>query len=532
VELNRGWVFGTEPPEALGRAWDAAKREVAEGKSQRVPWEALIILTLEMDGDFLMPECSRTLCGAWERGEIDLDFLVDFAAIRLKNGGFEAIAIRFADRPLRDHLYIGRYECFLAQLIRCIAQRIDEENQVSSLRGKLLELLEPVGRWICHTPYPECRSSLLHALAAMRSCDPERVRPVIHDWINSKLGKPLEFSLGLSLLDPPPGELLIASDQVRTLVASAKKPEVRGTHFRRDLERWLVSWSRENAFDKPTLRELGEIVAHWMSEGACSPGFDWLSLAAKVEESPPLRGEVRKNLRNHDGSKPESLFAFVKTTLETMDGNAARRWKASRNGFLQELVPFAPLVDKEFLDFVKKAVDPGGLNLQGLDGAAQLLSALLSQAPETLRKQHEREWVERIEQLIGAGASGRGHLGGCVGSLSEKSKRTLQDNLLRVFGSRPPELAAEAVGWMAGTLNAAPEELPDLEECLVESIASDRREVSAASLEAVLGLVATRDGFGERHHRRLRRVRLAVEARGGYRRTSRFAEQLASLPGG
>lgn len=548
-ELVRGWIFGSTPPRALDRAWEAARQELesveAQGSPSHVPWVPLLVVTLALDGRWFENERQGLLLKAWQRGEVDAAFLLQYVRLRVEGRGFAAIHPRGAGVP-KPTPPIGHYEIRLAEVMAWLADLVGRESEDSLLRATCLDLVDPIQGWLDVSPYPEVRQRLLEALASMRLWDPAKTKNFLRKWIDLQLRsrKPGEDrpqseirqrgSLELVQLAPPrPGaELPVEPDQMRLLVAHASSSQARGTPFRRDLEEWLIGWSELDSLEEPVLEVLSEAVSGWLIEGAASNTFYWLRLASQVQKSPPLLQRVEERLQRETGRSDNTLFHFVHRWLEDIEKGSPERWKRYQDTSLLELAPFFPKTGEEFILFISRSVDPADLNADGCDGAARLLTLLIHGAPDTLLEERRERWLGQLEALIREGATGRGALGAAVEDLSLPVRQTLQDNLLRELErqatARPP---SEVIRWMQGTVENSSIELTDVEERLVAAVASTDLELAEAALTACIELSNDREEFAERNRTRLRRVRLSVEARGGHRRTSRFAELLARLPG-
>lgn len=538
-ELQRGWIFGSQPPKALAQAWEAARKEVASGGSGSVPWEALVVLTLPVDVARPLQERDELLLGAWERRELNVGFLIQYVALRLEGGGFGQVpglyeAGRSEDAP------IGLYEVRLAELVLWLVGRLDSERESSSLRDIMIKrLASPLVHWLEATSHPEVRSHLLDVVVRLRSWNPEAMRSLIRAFIQTEVEKAPYDALRLTELAPPSDDMLLEPVQLDLLLAQARRNEARGTGFRRDVAQWLIAWSSRGVLEDGTLATLAVALVSWLQEGAEGLHIDWISLAGRVQSSAPLRAAVEKRLAATVFSLVRDWLLELKNTSfqPSSAGQPIDRWEYSKDALLQELVAFASVVDGKLLRLVHDAVDSDDLTVDGREGASQLLAELLEQAPVNLRRRHKKGWIERLDRLIAQGATGRGLLGRWTPELSEATRQTLQDNLIRELErtdtARP---ADECVGWIHKTLEASTLELPDLEEALIETIASPYPAKAEAALTAVLALLEDK-GFPSRQRTRVRRVRLAVKARGGYRKTSRFAAGIERLqettePGG
>ena len=531
-ELQRGWIFGSRPPKALDRAWEAARKEVASGGAASVPWEALLVLTLPVDVARPLQDRDELLRGAWERCGVDAAFLIQYVALRLERGGFRQVPGLYEVERSED-APIGLYEVRLAELVLWLVERLDSEQESSSLRDIMTKrLASALVDWLEATTHPEVRSHLLDVVVRLRSWNPEAMRPLIQNFVQTEVEKTPYDALRLTELDPPSDDMLLEPEQLDLLLAQARRTEARGTGFRRDLAQWLIAWSKRGVLEKGTLETFADTLASWLREGKEGQHIDWVSLAGRVQSSAPLRFVVEERLECTVFSLVRDWLLDLKNKNQQQPSADQRidRWDYSKDALLQELAAFASVVDGDLLRLIRDAIDADDLTVDGREGASQMLAELLAQAPENLRRRHMKGWIERLDRLIAQGATGRGLLGRWSAELSEATRQALQDNLIRELErtdtARP---ADECVEWIHKTVEASTRELPDLEEALIEAIAAPHPAKAEAALAAVLALLED-EAFLSRQRTRVRRVRLAIEARGGYRKTSRFAANIGRLP--
>jgi hypothetical protein len=519
LELNRGWLFGCPPPAALSRAWELADEALAGGEEQSVPWEALLLISLPLEGRQLFQRWGQLITAAWKRGHLDMDLLIQAVELRIRDWELRDL---FRDHP------VARYESGLAFLVRRLIERTLSESEGEPLRERLAGLIKPVGQWLACTEEQEVREDLLISLALLRQVNPEASRPIVLGWIDSQLKRsPQGAHLGLSLLDPKQSDLLITVDQIGILLAHAQSGEAKGTRFRDDVLKWFISWSDSDAL-LPFLAPWARQISSWLQPWDARWDFDWLSLATRVRTTQALRQEVEKVL-GVDPTTP-SLYVFVKRVLLNLNNDQKRLWRM-KDGFLGTLVPFAPDFDEELAAFLDSWLDPESVTDSGRDGAAALLAGLLSQAPQPLKQNYQERWLEALRGLIRRGAVGHGLLGKHALALGPPASQTLQDNLLG-FLERPRRRRPDKiVSWVSRTIadgNAVP--MTDLEEKLIQSVDNEDFDLAWPVLEEVVKLLQEIRDFESRNHSRLRRVRLSAERRRAFRPSSRFAELLQKLP--
>ncbi|HVT18792.1 MAG TPA: SIR2 family protein [Thermoanaerobaculia bacterium] len=526
LELSRGWVFGVAPPLALDRAWQAAAELCDHEHFEEVPWEALLLLTLPLDGD--LTGCRRRLLdAAWRRGCLDVSFLLAHIAVRLDDGAFAEVP-RAASQP-KERPPIGRYECALALLVRWLAGQIASEEK-EDLRTEMMDrLLGPVETWLCQTTSPEVQGSLIQTVAQFRAWAPERVGPLVKSWILSRRQRLSERSLKLTLLDPPGPSPAVEPKDVAFLLAHAADEVTTGTSFRDDLQQWLLGWSRAQPLGAEIAAALALQAARWLSPKRERKSFDWLRLAAQIRDDEPLFARISNHL------EVSSLYEFVKGKLVNMSDDERKRWEA-KVSFLGYLAPFAAEFDPELSGLVQRIFEKPGMTAEGAEGAVVLLVALLEKAPAELRTSWHQRWFEVLGRLIrDQGATGHGKLNRQLWEFDERTRLAVQDHLIALLQRDP---ASGVVGWIAQTIRdaeAAGVRLEDLEEQWIETVQSADHTLAAECLQEVSKLAAEMPDFAARHCRRLQRVLRELRRRGGYRQTSRFAaliERLARDPGG
>ncbi|MEM1202622.1 MAG: SIR2 family protein, partial [Acidobacteriota bacterium] len=583
LELERGWVFGDRPPEALGRAW-AEAGEALNRRDGEVPWLALVLMTLP-----LAPELfgSRTglLDEAWRRGEIDLSLWIDHVAVRLGDGGFGGFPPP-EKVPPSAQAPVWRYEVGLAGLLRWIFQKIDAEHEPprhsvpephSLRRLALVRLLgwsegarrpgspsavrrgpaasNLVARWLLETSQPKCSGRLLETLGLAYGWDSGPAGLWIcadsyGAWMLSSLQKQVDFQhlrLGLPQADPPRfagvrPPMLGRRALTQLLASTADDPVGHGSVWRGELEAWICAWYHHVKLPADLREQVLRRLAAWLRAGGEDPRHRKaaLALAGRLGADPELRTQVEK--QKGVGSLATLAVELTTAVLDAADPNgddSAGETPADTGpppldtnwGLTWDLVPFAADAADTFVALVERflAATPSRFQTDR-EGLATLLASLLRDAPEALQEAHGRVWLDRFEVLLGKGAVAFGTAGPLADRLSDVGRLQLQKNLIRVLHRRWGEASERAVGWIVQTLKESPRPLADLEETLLEAIDSHRSVLAEECLAAALHLGAAVDGFADRHRGRLRRIRLAVQAQGKYRCTSRFAAMLDELP--
>ncbi len=527
-ELRMGWVYSTlEPSGGLRRAWTAAQRDAAEGHSNAVPWEALVILTLAIDGERL-EAWFALLQEAWQRQVLDLAFLIEYLALRLGEDGF-------------DTWDIPHYEIHLARFVRWSGRLLAGEHPESPERRCFVDkLAEPLFAWTAARQASTLRRALVGGLSALVALDPEVFGPRLRRWIAVERSQGRTGLNELTALVPVEGKWLADEPQLRQLVAK-RVSDSRPLPF--GLRNWLLDWACCGVFKQATLKILGRLFARSLREESQGGSLGWLSLAARTRSQPEILQVVEPRLRHRRSEESSTLFDFVKsalrpildnlrTRLDNLDadnGEPAEDYASKVAGYHPYFIPFAPDLDAEFLDHILGPVRPEQSYTR--EGTAGFLAALLKNAPEALRAKHGTDWQRNLKRLIKRGATAEGTLGPLVAALPSETVETLEDNLVALAVRRAALDDTRPVEWIADTLIEAPTDaLPALEEGLVELVTSPSLAVAEGSLAAILGPVAAAiPDYLERHRRRLRRVAAIVEGRGGYRPTSRFAARLEDL---
>ena len=532
LELNRGWLFGCRPPEALFRAWDSAEDRHAKQKTGEVPWEALILFSLPILGPALFERWQRLLHEVWQLGHLDTCFLVGHAVQRLGSLGFGRTALK--DDAVEDSP-AGRYEAGLARLVDWLAERAAFEAEGSPLRQKLAtDLLPALTAWLRSMRYPEVRRCLLRSLVSLRALDPGKTGSLVRSWVLARLnGQDQRSSLELAVLDPPPGELAVERNQIQMLLAYAQMPAAKGTSFRNDILKWLVCWAEHGeSLDSLTLASLSGQVVEFMTQPGRSAGssVEWLILAAQVRSCSRLRVSVEERLsrRLRGGSSPRLLELVKKKLAEMPEPN--RRQLSAKGVLLASLIPFAEDFDEEMVELLELSLRSPKISPGGRNDAVHLLAALLAKAPEAIRVRYTDPWRDAVRSFLHAGAVGRGLLQEQIQELDGETLRILQANLIafleREKEVRPREIVKQLTEKIRLGL-AVP--LADLEEELVHGIQSPHEALALHCLEAVIELGQDCPDFFDRNQRRIRRIRDLVESLGRYRKPSRFAELLAQL---
>lgn len=578
-ELLDGWVFGSkEPPETFEKIWDVARRDVTEGRSAEVPWELLVILSLAIDGSRI-GNYSLLLTGAWHRGELHFEFLVEHVAWRLLARGRRRWELAGSDHdaPTSDPDPLEEYEQSLALFVKWLCKMAAGESETSAGRRHLVEKLRlPLYDWLgARRSKPRLRTSILQAYGALRELDPQAVARAPREWSDeegpSGWGGLAEMRIywpdgGGEQADPG-----LVGCHLLGLMGGDRPGE------RPKIIRWLIRGCGDGPLRKSTAERLARLLStSWLRS---KEAFGWLSLAAEVRERPEIREPLVRHLRKQDESCPETLFAFVKSRLirsfedlrrscegppvsdatpsadaTTTDADAkatpsltAEETVGEATGSEQpvtpleegytdkvaqhheHLVPFAEDLDQELLDAVLPAVDPEVSFTR--DGTAAFLAALIQRAPADLRARHGADWLETLERLIERGATAEGALGPVVTELSAAARDQLQSHLMAVALRRIPRRDKRPVEWIVATLLGAPSgSLPALEAGLVELVTSPVIEIAELSLTAILGPLGKKHpDLVDRHRERLLWIRSIVQDRGGFRPTSRFAALLEEI---
>lgn len=546
LELHRGWVYGSRRPGSLRRAWSSARWEMDhKSGTSGVPWEALLLLTLPIDGRSMVAEYRRMLREAWQREQVDLELLIQLVALRLHETGFEGFA-RLPGELESGEVATGRpaaanglphifhFERDLAELTWWVCEQAAAEAEGEEIRRLLVDALaESVGRWIFSTGSRESRNALSRALGILWQMHPERIGEVIREQTTSHLHQP-ENVLGiLTRLAPISADRMVEGERVFSLVRLLQRSRI---DIPSDSRLWLVDWACYQSPEGVDLGDLASWIVEWLVEGVENQSFAWLALAAKVELCSGLRSRVEEELSHKTGASSSpaepvrDFFRCVAGFLREIETTAPGRWGRAGGTHLAHLVPFVEHFDEERLEQILGSVDLRDPYYQ--EPAAELLAALLQRAEKGLRERYHGSWLEHLEALLQTGTTGNGALGPVAAQLSDPGRRHLQTNLLVQAIGRGPRLAgSKAVENIVRTLLEAPVgHLCDLEEGLVGLIGSDRSEVAKASLEAAVGPLWSLEGFPDRQRARLRRARIIAQTRGGFRTTSRFASQLRRLP--
>ena len=538
-EVNHGWLFDCPPPDALEQAWDWAEEKSAKGEAAEIPWEALIVFTLPIEGKRLFERWSGLLWEAWSAGGLDTTSLVEYVIRRIEDGKFEALA---ADVSQIEDSPFGYYEWGMAHLVQWLCERIAFEVHGSELQHVLESKLlrsqsakspSPLAGWLCQTRYGEVRSCLLEALFALRPYASPEVYAVLRSWVSTRLlQRPQPSSLQLSVLDPLPRDLAMESREFHILLAHAQSPQVAGTPFRNDFLKWLVRWADEGMLDSLVLATLARQIQEILSTDGRDESIDWLWLAAEVRLRPRLCQMVEDLLRQVPGGVP-NLFAHVKAKILPLPSFRSRTMQ-DRGVLLKFFGPFAEDFDEEMRDFVEVSFGSERLSPETRNDAAELLAALLEKAPRELRERTAEGWREALSRLIQQGAIGRGLSREQIAGLDRATRQALQDNLIgrlaRDEGSEPPRIVADLIKQIGEKVRLAETEpLTDLEQELIRSFQSRGEALALFSLSAVVRLCQERPDFLERNRTRTRRTRLFVEKRKGYRMPSRFSELLDEL---
>lgn len=546
LELYRGWVYGSRRPGSLRRAWSSARWEMDhDSGTSGVPWEALLLLTLPIDGRSMVAEYRRMLREAWQKEQVDLELLIQLISLRLHDTGFEGFARLPGELELGEAAtgrsaatnglpHIFHFEKDLAELTWWVCEQAAAEAEGEEIRRLLVDALsEPVGQWIFTTASRESRNALSRALGILWKLHPERIGEVIRRQTTSHLHQP-ENVLGiLTRLAPVSADRMVDGERVFSLVRLLRRSRI---DIPPDSRLWLVDWACFQTLEGVDLGDLAGWIVDWLVEGVENQSFVWLALAAKVELCNGLRVRVEEELNRRTGASyaptqpVRSFFRCVAGFLGEIETAAPERWRWAGGPHLGHLVPFARHFDEKRLEQILGSMDL--LDPYYQEPAAELLAALLQHAKTDLQERYQDFWLEHLETLLQAGSTGNGALGSVAAQLSDSGRLRLQNNLLVQAIGRGPRLAgSKAVENIVRTLLEAPAGcLGDLEEGLVGLIGSDRSEVAKASLEATVGPLWALEGFTERQHARLRRARVVAETRGGFRTTSRFASQLRRLP--
>lgn len=539
-EINRGWMFGCASPDALERAWEWSEDKIGKRKAAEVSWEALIVLTLPIEGKRLFEQRQDLLRQAWNVGNLDTNFLVGYLAQRIVDGSFEAPAAeigRSGDSPF------GCYECGVAHLVRWLGERIPYEQKDSELRKAMEAMLlnpkgqkkqSPLAQWLCKTRQAEVRSCLLDALLALRPHAGPAVHAVLRDWISARLQQPPQSStLQLSVLDPSPTDLNLEPHEVAILLAHAQAPQVAGTPFRNDLLKWLVHWAEQERLENQVLAGLALQIQEILSEGRRDQSLDWLWLIAEVRQRPRLCQMVGDLIqRAPEGST--GLFTHMKGKLMALPQEKVKPLQ-DKGVLLKFFGPFAEEFDEEMSKFVEVSFSSDRLGPETRNDAAELLTALLQMAPPELRMRSAASWRAALSRLIQQGAIGRGLSRELLAELDPATRQALQDNLIarlaRDEDSEPPQIIADLVEQVAEKIRlaAGSEPLADLEQELIHGAQSRAEALALFSLHAATRLCRELPAFLTRNRARIRRTRLFVERRGGFRKPGRFAELLEEL---
>ncbi|HSL81288.1 MAG TPA: hypothetical protein VLF66_00845, partial [Thermoanaerobaculia bacterium] len=564
-EIQRGWIFGSPSPRSFDRLWSTAEalfRRAASPHSpsvqwsslKAVPWELLLLITPAIEGRSgadreRYAEAAQRL---WENDLLDPVVLIELLRLRLGTGRLGpvpgATVASLPEAPVRREIRLR-----LAWLIRWLTESVQSEDAEGVPLPTLLaqRLLPVIRSWL---PVAEEEAEhLVQALIRLREHDGTTVRKIIEDWLQSPVAESRGMPLHLSELDPPPdgdaphsdAPILSALDW-RARWKHAIESRAHGARrYSNDVLLWSIGWS--DRFRAPERRKMGQGLADLIRGEAERQSFDWLRVAAAIQERDRLRDLVDRRLR--EGENSRGLAGFVFRTLEETERGWPERWRSSRDFSLGYLAAFARDVVDEDLPFLERALDLESLTSRGCEGAVKVLVALLAEAPVSNKDRasiHKR-WIEQLARAIDRGANGRGELGALNGKLSPIYRQKLQDNLIRQlerdsgadFVGQPgaTRRLADVVGWVHETLEGALRAgdgseatvLTDLEERLVEGVASPHAALADACIASVMEFDREFPDFADRNRARLRRVLLQVDGRGSYRNTSRFARNLATL---
>lgn len=540
LEVNRGWMFDCSSPGDLSQAWDAAAVKCEKGRAAEVPWEALIILTLPIEGYRLFKRWQGLLLEAWRAGQLDTQFLAEHLARRIGDGTFE----RLASNPVSSRVEtpMGRYEWGMAHMVRWLAGRIPYEPQNSEILDTLERVLlrppkegfpSPFANWLCQTPYPEVRSSLLEALATLHCFAPVSVNAVIRIWISARLRQsPQSSSLQLSVLNPSPLALSVEPHEIRILLAHAQAPRTEGTDFRNDFLKWLVGWTELEIFDSLTLTSLARQILEILAGGEETRNVDWLRLAAEVRGHGRLCKIVEEMLSRERTNTP-ILFRHIETRLFSLSDDRYKAQRQDKGAILKFLVPFVEDFDDEMSRFVGVSFESELISPESRNDAVTLLAGLLKRAPKEVMERYEETWWRALSRLLLQGAIGRGLFADQIALLLPEVRQALQNSLVfqleRNGAPKPSEITEDIIAQIEEKIRLSGDNLfSDLEEEIVGSIQSQEEARSFYSLQAVLRLSRDLPGFMARNQVRIHRTLTLVEKR-GYRKPSRFAELLDEL---